>query len=281
MNIPVRLVSRKPQPTTTGVESVAADLLNADAVRDAVEGCEVAYLTAGLTYKTQVWKEQWPVIMSNAINACAATGCKLVFFDNVYSYGPVNGPMTEETPEHPTAEKGKVRAQIARMLWDAVKAGQVNGMIVRSADFYGPETPLSFTEAMVFQRLRKNKAPQWMASADVLHSLTYTPDAGRATALLGNTPDAYGQLWHLPTAPAITGRAFVELANKAAGTTHSVQVLGKTMLRIVGWFVPVVKEGMELIYQSDRDYVFDSSKFSRRFPDFRITPLEEGVKACL
>jgi len=281
MNIPVRLVSRHPEPAQEGDECVSADLLDAPAMLKAVRGCDVAYLTVGLTYSTKVWRAQWPVVMHNAIEACAASGCRLVFFDNVYSYGPVEGPMTEDTPIRPTAEKGKVRAQIEGKLREAMRTGKLTAMIVRSADFYGPDAPMSFTDALVFRRLREGKAPQWMVSPDHLHSLTYTPDAARATALLGNTPDAWGQVWHLPTAPAITGNSFLELANRAAGTNLKPMVLGKGILRIAGWFVPVVREGQELIYQSDRDYVFDCTRFNARFPDFRITPMEEGVRACI
>ena len=49
------------------------------------------------------------------------------------------------------------------------------------------------------------------------------------------------------------------------------------MVRMIGLFVPIMKEMVEMIYQYDRDYVFDSSKFEKRF-DFKPTSYPEGIK---
>src|SRR5580700_2289265 len=120
--LPVRVVSRHPW-AIDGVEAVGADLTDLDATRKAVAGSAVVYLVAGLKYDVRVWSVQWPLIMSNAIQACKEASCRLVFFDNVYMYGPVEGSMTEETPFHPTSAKGRVRAEIARQLLDEIQAG--------------------------------------------------------------------------------------------------------------------------------------------------------------
>jgi len=275
----VRLVSRNPKPVNTGDELVRADLLNAQAVADAVKGSEVVYLTAGLPYKLEVWQEQWPIVMRNVIAACKLHRAKLVFFDNVYAYGKVDGIMTESTPLRPSSEKGKVRAQILEMVLAEMKSGGLTASIARAADFYGPDTPLSFVQVMVFDNLAKGKKPQWMISDKFKHSFTYTPDAGRATALLGNTEDAFGQVWHLPTDhKTLTGAEFLGLSASAFGINKKAMIMPKWMLRMAGMFIPAVGESIEMLYQSERDYIFDSTKFNARFPDFKAVSYAEGIQ---
>ena len=134
----IRHVSRTPRRMHPTDDVVSADLLDAKATADAVAGSSVAYLVAGLKYDHRVWQEEWPRVMRNAIDACKRHSTALVFFDNVYAYGRVDGVMTEDTPYNPCSRKGEVRARIATMFMDEVRRGELRGMIVRSADFYGP-----------------------------------------------------------------------------------------------------------------------------------------------
>ncbi|MBK6948894.1 MAG: NAD-dependent epimerase/dehydratase family protein [Haliscomenobacter sp.] len=277
----IRLVSRNPKPVLGTEELVPADLLNRDQVSRAVAGSEVVYLTAGLTYTIKVWQTQWPVLMRNVLDACQEHGAKLAFFDNVYAYGRVNGWMTEDTPYNPCSKKGEVRAKIATMLMEEAHRGKLQALIVRGADFYGPNTPLSFLTATVFDNLRKGKAAQIMVNAETLHSFTYTPDAGKAMAILGNTPSAFNQIWHAPTAPnPLNTRQIVETAAGILGVSPKYTVLSRPMLRMVGWFVPVIRESIEMLYQNDQDYLFDSSKFNQAF-GFEPMAYEKGIAAAL
>jgi nucleoside-diphosphate-sugar epimerase len=277
----IRQVSRPPSSINPGDELHAADLLDADAVDRAVAGSEVAYLVAGLRYDIEVWREQWPRVMENVIRACGRHGTRLVFFDNVYAYGRVSGTMTEETPFQPSSRKGEVRAAIARKLLGEAAAGEVQAMIVRAADFYGPGATQSFVHATVFERLRAGKTPQWIGSAKAVHTFTYTPDAGRATAFLGQQREAFGQTWHLPTSrEEMTGERFVALACELAGRPFGIQVAPRWMLRAMSLFVPVLRENMEMMYQFEHDYRFDSRKIEEAY-GLRATEYREGVAAAV
>lgn len=263
----IRLVSRKPNKLEGPYEIMPADISDREQVNKAVKGSEVTYLVAGLQYDIKVWREQWPKIMDNVMNACKEYGSKLVFFDNVYLYGKVDGWMTEETPVNPCSKKGEVRAKIATKLMDETKAGNIEALIARAADFYGPDSPLSFVNVLVFENLMKNKSPQWMIDPDKKHSFSYTPDAGKATALLGNTDSAYNQVWHVPTDPeVITGREFIRLAAEAFGKNpEKFMVLKEWLLRMLGLFMPVLKESIEMLYQNRYDYLFNSTKYHNTF----------------
>lgn len=273
----IRLVSRNPKKINETDELFSANLLDQQQVFKAVENSEVVYLTAGLQYKTSVWQTQWQLIMKNVIDACKSQNAKLVFFDNVYSYGLVEGWMKEDTTHKPVSKKGEVRKQINEMLMREVESGSLSAMIVKAADFYGPETPLSFVNATVFDNFKKGKKAQWFIDANKKHSMTYTPDAAKATAILGNTNFAYNQIWHLPTDKnVLTGKEFIELAAKAFGVEPKYTVLKKWMIQMVGMFVPVVKESIEMLYQNEYDYLFDSTKFEKAF-NFTPTSYKDGI----
>lgn len=276
----IRLVSRNPEKVNPEDELFPADLLQPDAVEQAVAGSDVVYLTVGLPYNREVWEQLWPVIMQNTLDACKQHGAKLVFFDNIYMYDPNHlAPMDENTPIRPSSRKGKVRAKIAQMLLDEVKNDRLQALIARSADFYGPSIKnASVLTETVFNNLAAGKAADWMGSLKFKHSFTYTPDAGKATAILGNSQEAFGQVWHLPTASnPPTGQEWVDSIAAALNKPSKARVAPKWMVRILGLFNPIMKEMVEMVYQYDRDYVFDSAKFEANF-DFTPTPYNEGIR---
>ena len=274
----IRLVSRDPKVVNPSDEPITADLSDGRQVVNAVRDSEVVYLTAGLKYDHQVWQSQWPLIMQNVIDACRKHHSKLVFFDNVYAYGHVKGWMKEETPYNAVSKKGIVRIEIASMLMEEVRRGTLEGMIVRAADFYGPNAKNSFVNMMVLENLKKGKKAQWMISDKFKHSFTYTPDAGKATALLGNTPSAFNQVWHLPADKnVLTGKEFINLAASAFNVAPKTMILSKWMIWMAGLTNGIIKETREMLYQNDSDYLFDSSKFDKTFP-FRTTTYEEGIR---
>jgi nucleoside-diphosphate-sugar epimerase len=273
----IRLVSRNPQKVNKDDVLFKANLFNADETMKAVEGSEIVYLTVGLQYDINVWRSQWPPLMKNVIDACKKNNSKFVFFDNVYSYGKVDGWMTEDTPAKPDSEKGKVRAELNKMILNEVEQGNLKAIIAKAADFYGPETPLSFVNIMVFDNFKKGKKAQWFIDVNKKHSFTYTPDAGKATAILGNTESAYNQIWHLPTNKnVLAGKEFIDLTAKAMGVKPDYTIVKKWMVKMLGIFNKVVKESIEMLYQNDSDYLFDSTKFEKAF-DFKPISYEEGI----
>ena len=280
----IRLVSRNPQKINESDELFAADLTDKNAVISALEGSEIAYLTVGLPYNTSIWQNYWPVIMRNVIDACKSQSCKLVFFDNIYMYHPsAVTHLTEESRVDPQTKKGKVRAAIAQMLIEEVEAGRLTALIARSADFYGPNNSTSVLVETVVKNLIAGKKASWLASLKYEHSFTFTPDAGRATALLGNTTSAYQQIWHLPTDPkTLSGKEWIELVAKELGVTARSQVATKPLVRVLGLFNPIMKEMVEMMYQYEQDYFFDSKKFDQFFKGaFNTTTYEEGIKQTL
>jgi nucleoside-diphosphate-sugar epimerase len=278
-NQPFRLVGRNPREIPGATETLAADLMDKDQTTRAVAGSSVVHLLVGLKYDHKLWQEMWPRIMSNTIEACKRAGAKLIFFDNVYPYGKVRGPMTEETPFNPCTKKGEIRAKIATTLINEWKSGTLTAMIARSADFYGPATCNGVPNRLVFERFARKQKASWLVNDSVPHSFTYTPDAAQSLVQLAERASAWNQTWHVPTTPnPLTGKEFVALVAQEFGVAPRYRVLSRAMIRVAGWFNPLVAESYEMLYQSDSPYLFDSSKFAREL-GFAGTTWAEGIRA--
>jgi nucleoside-diphosphate-sugar epimerase len=269
----IRLVGRNPQPVNATDQLFPADLTVKDQVQAAVSGSDICYLTIGLDYSTRLWQKLWPRLLRDVAEACMQHQTKLVFFDNVYAIGSDHvNHITEQSPISPTSQKGQVRAECDRYLQDLVERGKLEAIMARSPDFFGPITATSVMMILVYENLVKGKKAQWFCNADVVHSMGYTPELARGTALLGNTPDAYNQIWNLPvdsTAP--TGRAWTQMFAEALQTEAKVQVFPAWAIKSLGLFMPILKETSEMLYQYDRDYYFDASKFAARFTNTPTT----------
>lgn len=276
-NQPARLVSRREIKTSGNTTWVEADLKNYQQVLQAVQGSSIIYMCAGLRYNKKVWAAEWPLIMQNLIDATKATGARLIFFDNVYMYGHVRGTMTEETPYNPSSVKGEIRAQIAEKLMVEVKAGNVRASIARAPDFYGAESLNSFYDSMVLAKYAQKAKAMWLGDPASKHSFIYIPDAGRAVYLLGQHPESDNQIWHLPTAPTLTGNEFIQLAANTFNTKPSYTKVNKLMLQAIGLFNKLIGETAEMYYQYEYDYVFNSDKFQKAF-QVQPTSYATGIK---
>jgi len=274
----IRLVSRHPRRVNPTDILVEANLLDASQTENAIKGSDIVYLTVGLPNNWKIANQQWPVIMRNVIDGCLKQNAKLVFFDNTYMYGKQEGVLTEESPFLSTGRKGKVRGEITTMLNTAMMNTDISALICRAPEFYGPRNTHSITNSLIFENIRKSKKVKVLLSDATLRTLIYAPDAGNAMALLGNTPDAYHQTWHLPCDyNRLTTKEFIQFTEEIQGEKLDYIVLKNWMIRLISLFNPDMKETIELLYRYKTDNIFDSSKFMRRFPDYKITTYLEGI----
>lgn len=274
----LRLVSRNPRKVNESDSLVKADLLNAEQTAAAVKDSDVVYFTAGLPANTELWEAQFPTMLRNALDATRAAGAKFVYFDNTYMYPQDDRVQTEETSFAPKGRKGKVRATMASMVLEEMARGDIPVLIARAPEFYGPGRTQSFTNSLVIAPLKAGRKPRVPVRDDRLRTLIWTPDASRALALLGNTPDAYGQTWHLPVAEERPDyRQFAIMASQAFGQKPGHTVVPGWVLNAAGLFSPQVRELRELLPRYEHHNRFDSTKFTSRFPEFAVTPYREGL----
>jgi nucleoside-diphosphate-sugar epimerase len=257
-----------------GVKYLPADAENLDSLVTATRGVDVLYSTIAVPYGTESWQQSWPVIMRNIIDAARSNNFKLVFLDNIYMYGRVEGPITEETPIHPASKKGEVRTKIAGMLLDAMAAGDVNAVIGRSADFYGPDTRMSRN---FFEGTLNDGVAAWKGKTDVLCTWNYTLDNAKALAVLGNDTRAEGQVWHLPAAPAMRGAEFIKLAGSILGKELKTVLIPNAEPGSREAFKAQMPEIYEMLYQYEYDLDFNSDKFQKTF-GIKPTSYEDGFR---
>jgi len=260
-------------------EDVAADVTEREQLRRALAGADVVFHCTQPAYTR--WPQDFPAMTSGILAATAEAGAKLVFADNLYMYGPVDGPMTERTPPVAQTRKGKVRAAMAAELLAAHREGRLRVVIGRSSDYFGPGGPNSAIGERFFKALLAGKKTSWFADLDQPHTMSYLPDMARAFVLLGERAEADGQVWHTPAAEPLTGRRYIELAARVAGTPAKPAVIGLGTVRLAGLFVPILREFPELMYQYDRPFVSEAGKFEAAFGPFAVTPHEEALRTTL
>jgi nucleoside-diphosphate-sugar epimerase len=276
----VRIAQRSaPKNLPAGAAFVRCDALDADSARGAVAGLRQVVLAIGFPYVGALWREAWPRAMTNFVEACAATGARLVFVDNLYMYGPQTAPLSETTPLTPYGVKPATRVEVTRIWKAASEAGRLRVAALRAPDFYGPGVTQSHLGDLAFGALAKGKAARVIGSPDTPHDFAYVPDFARAVVALLDAPDdAFGQAWHVPCAPTRTPREILALGAAALGVKPRVSGLPLWALGPLGLFVPVLREMGEMRFQWDRPYRVDSSRFAKRFWS-DATPFEVGAPA--
>jgi nucleoside-diphosphate-sugar epimerase len=213
------------------------------------------------------------------LEGTAANGAKLIVGENTYMYGDTNGvPMTESLPYNAHTRKGRVRAEMTEALFSAHRAGVVRVAAARGSDFYGPGVLGSSVGDRVFRPALQGKSAQFTGKLDVPHTVTFIDDFGEAMAILGEREGALGQAWHVPNDhPTITQSEFGNMLYKELGLQPKMSGMGRFMMWVGGIFVPEAKEMGEMMYEFEKPFVIDSSKFETAF-QVKATPMSAGIR---
>ena len=277
---PVRAVNRSGRTKVPdGVEALAGDAADAAFATEAATGAAVVYQCLNPPY-TQ-WPALFPGLQAGVLEGASAAGAKYVAMDNLYAYGPTGGaPLTEDLPYAATGSKGSTRAKMTSDLLEAHRSGKVRVAIGRASDYFGPRGMLTAMGERVFYPAIAGKKAQVMGNPDQPHSYSYIPDIAKGLVTLADHDEADGAAWHLPNAPAITTRQFVDKIYAAAGNQPQVQAMPRVMVNVVGLFNGQVRELKEMLYEFEEPFVVDSSRFESTF-GIHATPLDESIPATV
>jgi nucleoside-diphosphate-sugar epimerase len=274
-----RAISRRPaSDLPSGVETVPADVTDPRAATRALAGASVVYHTASAPYDR--WPEMLPPIMSGIVAGAAAAGAMIVYADNLYAYGRVDGRLTEDLPNRAHGPNGRVRAALAEGLLDAHRSGRVQAAIGRASDYYGPRGLESTAGERLFEPALRGKPAQLLGDPDQPHTLTYLPDFARGLVELGLRDEAVGDVWHVPSAETLTMREFASLVFAAAGHPMRLQVVPPLLLRVLAVVSGTMRAVREQQYQREAPWVVDHSKFAAAF-GAHVTPHVEAVDATV
>jgi len=261
-----------------GAISRPADISDPVQLAAAVAGADVVFQCAQPGYHR--WPQEFPGLQARIVEAAAAAGALLVVAENLYGYGPVAGPLTQDLPLAAATRKGAVRAQMWRDLEAAHRAGRVRVVAGRASDFFGPGADGSAVGARFFGPLAQGKAAEVIGDPDRLHTYTYVPDFGEALVRLADAPQTWGRAWHVPNSPTVSTRQFAERAAAIAGTQPRLRRLARWQLRLIGTFMPAVREMVEMLYEFEQDWVVDHFAYAEAVGD-HATPLDVALAATI
>jgi nucleoside-diphosphate-sugar epimerase len=274
----IRVVQRKrPANLPAGVEFMSCDVMDAQSVLRAMTGAEQAVITIGVEYSGKIWKQVWPKAMANFIAAAEATKARIVHIDNMYMYGPHDGPIHEDLPLTSYGQKPAARSEATRMWLKAAREARIRWISLRAPDFYGAGVDRSHIGETGLGAIAQGKSAMLLMSPDQPHAFAYVPDIARAAVTLLDAPDdAYNQTWHVPCAPTRTPRQLLQMGADALGQKLKLTAMPTLMLRAIGVFSPFLRECVEMRFTWNRPYLVDATKFSRRFWS-DATPFEVGI----
>ena len=264
--------------SATPFEWFEADATDSRSAQRACAGASVVYHCAGAPYHR--WAELLPRMMDGIAGAARVAEAKLIYADNLYLYGKVAGPMREDLPSNPNSRKGQVRAQLADRLLEAHGRGALRAAIGRGSDFFGPSVLLSHAGNRLFPQALAEKPTDALGDPDKLHSFTFIDDFAAALVILAEREEALGRAWHVPTAQALTHRAFIERVYRLAGTESKLRTVSRAMVSLLALVDPTLREVKEMLYQLEEDFVVDSSRFTRTFA-LAPTPLADAIRSTL
>jgi nucleoside-diphosphate-sugar epimerase len=278
-----RLVNRSGHARVpSDVEVISGDARDPAFTTTAAEGAQVVYQTLNPPYAE--WAAQFPLLQAGVLAAAEANGARLVSMENVYMYGrPAGRVLTEDRPDEAHTRKGQLRARMARELLAAHDAGRVEVAIGRASDYFGPRGGAqSNLGDRVFPAALAGKTATVLGDPDQPHTYTYVPDIGEGLAVLGEHPDAPGQVWHLPNDPATrTTRQLVDIVYRLAGHPRGrLRRLPPVVLRALGLVNPTMGELVEMQYQFDEPFIVDSSKITDKL-GIEATPVEQALADTL
>jgi nucleoside-diphosphate-sugar epimerase len=272
----VRAVSRSGR-APEGAPSVAADAADPAQAAAAAAGASVVYHCANPPYTR--WPELFPALTRSILGAAESSRAKLVFADNLYAYGPVDGPLREDLPALAHGRKGQVRAKMAADLLGAHRDGRARVAIGRASDYYGPRGTGSVAGETVFGRILAGKKPQWPGRLNQPHTFQYLSDIARGLLVLADHLEADGQVWHLPAAEPLAAQQFFDMIAQAAGRPVPVHasIASPALLAVGGMVSPLLREMRETTYQFRAPFVIDASKFDTAFGRLQPTPHHDAV----
>ncbi|WP_031074938.1 NAD-dependent epimerase/dehydratase family protein [Streptomyces sp. NRRL S-118] len=276
----VRVITTSGRGPEPGIEHIALDAADSARLIDAARGAAAIHGCAAPPYHR--WVSAWPPLAASLCAAAEATGAVLVLLGNLYGYGPVDGPLTEELPLAATGPKGRVRAAVWERARTLHEQGRIRAVEVRASDFFGPGvTDGGHLAARVMPRLLRGKPVSMLGDPDTPHSWTYLPDVARALAEVAAEERAWGRAWHVPTEPALSARQMVDRLAARAGTGPvAVRALPPAVLGVASLFSPLIRELKEVRYQFERPFVVDSSAYATALA-VRATPVDEQIAATV
>ncbi|CAN7163885.1 SDR family oxidoreductase [Mesorhizobium sp. LjNodule214] len=277
----VRTVTRsgKVPAELKGATAVAGDALDREALIRATQGVDIIF--NGLNPIYTDWGKCLPMA-ENVMAACRANGALHLAPGNVYNFGsPIPAVITEDTPFHPTTEKGRIRIAMEELFRREADAGRVRTILLRGGDFFGGTGSGSWFDLIVAAKMNKGvyTAP---GPVDLVHEWAYLPDMATAFVGLVENLDKLGSYEALNfPGHAVTDLEIKAAAEKALGRTLKLTTMPWWVLRAGSPFVAMWREIVSMSYLRFEPHRLASTRLEGIIGPVPHTPLETAVADAL
>jgi nucleoside-diphosphate-sugar epimerase len=283
--IPFRVVGRsRPKLESVFGQLEHAEIFDADvgdlrSASAAARGIDTIIYAVGLPYPSH---HLHPVLMRATVDAAIAMQVRrVVLVSSVYGYGVPHAPRVAEThPRMPETRKGQYRKEQEDILLEAHAKGQLHGLIVRLPDFYGPGADNSLAH-QIFSAALKGRTANWIGPANTPHEFVFVADSGPVIVDLAECEECYGEAWNFGGPGPINTLDFITRIYRAVGGSPKYRTIGRGLLKIMGWFSPLMRELREMIYLQETPVILDDTKLLAKFPQVHKTPYDEGIRETL
>lgn len=284
-DIPFRVVGRSRAKLEAAFGGLAhaepfdADIGDLRSAGAAARGVDTIFYCVGLPYPSH---RLHPVLMRTALDAAISMHVeRMVLVSSVYPYGvPRTARVAETHPREPDAIKGKYRKQQEDHVLEAHQAGKIQGLIVRLPDFYGPGATQALAN-LIFEGALANKTANWVGPVNTPHEFVYVPDTGPVIVELGSRDDCYGEAWNFGGPGAINTMDFITRVYRAVGLAPKYRTAGRGMLKVLGWFNPLMRELQEMIYLQETPVILDDSKLLAKLRAVHKTSYDDGIRQTI
>ncbi len=283
--IPFRVVGRsRPKLESVFGKLEHAEIFDADvgdlrSASAAARGVDTIIYAVGLPYPSH---HLHPALMRTTVDAAVAMNVRrLVLVSSVYGYGVPRAPRVAETHSRmPETRKGQYRKEQEDIVLEAHASGQLNGLIVRLPDFYGPGADNSLAH-QVFSAALAGKTANWIGPVTTTHEFVFVADAGPVIVDLAECEECYGEAWNFGGPGSINTMDFITRVYRAVGRAPKYRMVGRGLLKVMGWFSPLMRELREMIYLQETPVILDDAKLLARFPQIHKTSYDEGIQETL
>lgn len=266
-------------PELAGAMAATADALDREALIRATKGADIVF--NGLSPVYSDWSTCLPMA-HNVMAACRANGAWHLFPGTIYNYGsPLPALLSEETPQNPTTEKGRIRVAMERLFRAEAEAGHVRTVVLRAGDFFGGKGMGAWFDLVSAAKITGGVYTA-AGPAELVHEWAYLPDFADAFVALACKLDSLGayEALHLP-GHAVTDIQMKAAAERAVGHKLAMASMPWWMLRLGGPFVPMWRAIASMSYLRFEPHRLVSTRLEAIIGKIPRTPLDQAVRQAL
>ena len=273
----VRAVSRRREALARAfanlpVAVAAADALDPEALRRAVDGCDLVVDAIGLPPERM---SDHPRVAGNVAAVARTAGARCLQISSFWPFLPHRGEVVSES--HPRQKKHpwfRLRREAKDILLAAGAA------VVHLPDFFGPEVHTSSVE-FALADAAAGRPIHCIGGADVERETVFVPDAMRTVADLAFREEAYGTDWGVPGNAAPSPRQLARLAGDHLGWEVKVRAAPLWLVRTLAPFSPTLRPVLPLAPHYAQPVRYDTAKLRALLGEQERTPLAEAVGITL